>query len=222
MRKGKRVSAAAILSACVVTVAPSMAAPCAPPGELREARPLAIRAYVHSTGKQVLTLAGYSGAEYEDPAAMRATVVKALAGRDPGTWIVNIGATAAGIGAAYPVAKALGFTTMGIVSVLARDEGATLSDCVDIVFYVPDTSWGGLTAAGHLSPTSVAIVETGTEFLAIGGGEVTRDEMAAARRVGKPVIFVAADMNHEIARKRALRKGLPEPVDFRGAAHSAL
>ena len=222
MQTRKRVSLAAAVSVCALTAAPSIAAPCTPPSEVREARPLAIRAYVKGTGKQVLTLAGYSGAEYEDAAAMRAAAAKALAGKDPEKWIVNIGATAAGIGAAYPVAKALGFTTMGIVSSLARDEGVPLSDCVDIVFYVPDSTWGGLSPAGHLSPTSVAMVETGTEFLVIGGGEVTRDEMTAARRAGKPVKFVAADMNHEVARKRAARKGLPEPADFRGAAHSTL
>lgn len=222
MQNRKLASLAAAMSACALTAAPSMAAPCTAPGEAHEARPLAVRAYVQSTGKRVLTLAGYSGAEYEDAAAMLATVKKALAGRDPEKWIVNIGATAAGIGAAYPVAKALGFTTMGIVSSLARDEGAKLASCVDIVFYVPDTTWGGLTEAGHLSPTSEAIVETGTEFLAIGGGEVARDEMLAARRAGKRVTFVPADMNHEVARKRAARKGLPEPVDFSGAAHSAL
>ena len=51
---------------------------------------------------------------------------------------------------------------------------------------------------------------------------LTRDEMLAARRAGKPVTFVPADMNHTIAREKAGKRGEPAPADFRGAAHSAL
>jgi hypothetical protein len=43
--------------------------------------------------------------------------------------------------------------------------------------------------------------------------------MLAARNAGKPVTFIPADMNHRIAREKALKKGEPEPIDFRGAAH---
>ena len=110
---------------------------------------------------------------------------------------------------------------MGIVSTLAQREGVELAKCVDVVFYVPDESWGG-TRRWKLSPTSLAMVEAGDDFVAIGGGEVTRDEMLAARRAGKRVRFVAADMNHEVARNKAARKGLKEPTEFQGAAHSEL
>ena len=112
---------------------------------------------------------------------------------------------------------------MGIVSTLARDEHVALSQCVDYVFFVEDETWGGrIEGTGHLSPTSTAMVQSGTSFVAIGGGDVTRDEMLAARQAGKPVIFIAADMNHQIAREKARKKGRPAPVDFKGAAHRAL
>jgi hypothetical protein len=171
----------------------------------------------------VLTFGGYSGAEYEDPAAMLARASAVLDRHDPAKTLISIGATAQGIGAVYELAKQKGFTTLGIVSTLARDEDVTLSPCVDQVFFVADETWGGLVpGTDRLAPTSAAIVGIGTEFVAIGGGEVTRDEMLAARRAGKPVTFVPADMNHAIASEKARKRGAPAPTDFRGAAHGAL
>lgn len=215
-------SAILTIAAGLLAALPTFAGACDGPQQIFEARPLAVRAYVLSTGKKLLTLAGYSGAMYEDPKAMLATVAQALEGRDPREWMLNIGATAVGIGEAYGLAKQRGFTTLGVVSSLARNEQVELAPCVDIVFYVPDTAWGGRTAAGPLSPTSTAMVDSGTEFLAIGGGEVARDEMLAARQQGKPVRFVPADMNHDVARQRAAKKGLPMPTAFGGAAQAAL
>lgn len=171
----------------------------------------------------VLTFAGYSGATYEDPGAMMEHASRLLDGQDPEKVLINIGATAEGIGAVYEIAKRKGFTTMGIVSTLARDERVSLSRCVDYVFYVKDNSWGGqVPGTNHLSPTSAAIVETSTSFIAIGGGDVARDEMLAARKAGKPVTFIPADMNHRIAREKAQKKGQAEPTNFRGSVHCAL
>jgi NADPH:quinone reductase-like Zn-dependent oxidoreductase len=138
---------------------------------------------------------------------------------DPASTIVNIGATAAGIGAVYEVAKRKGFTTSGIVSTQAKESNAALSPCVDIVFFVRDATWGGLLPGTQvLSPTSTAMVESSDVVVAIGGGEIARDELIAARRAGKRVEFLPADMNHEIARETALTRGEPPPNDFRGAA----
>ncbi len=215
------------MAAIIVTASPAApaiaAVSCSGPLEIVEARPAAIKAAVLSTGKTVLTFSGYSGAEYEDPAALRAAVVAVLEGHDPARTLVNIGATQVGIGAAYELAKGRGFSTMGIVSSLARDEQVPFAPCVDVVFLVPDTIWGGRwPGTRHLSPTSAAMVDTGAEFVAIGGGEVTRDEMVAARQAGKPVHYVPADMSHAIARRKATAKGMSAPTDFKGAAHSAL
>ena len=196
---------------------------CSGPRDVREASVDSIHAFVRDSGKTVLTFTGYSGAQYEDPEAMMAQAAHALDERDPGKTLVNIGATAVGIGAVYEVAKQKGFATMGIVSSLARDEGVELSKCVDHVFYVQDAAWGGrMPGADELSPTSAAIVEVSSSFVAIGGGDVTRDEMLAARGAGKSVSFVPADMNHDIAREKARKKGVAEPTDFRGSAHPAL
>jgi hypothetical protein len=126
-----------------------------------------------------------------------------------------------GIGAVYEVAKAMGFTTMGIVSSLVQAED--VSPCVDYVFYVQDDRWGGRVRGGkRLSPTSEAIVAVSSAFVGIGGGEVARDELSAARKRGKPVVFIPADMNHRLAREKALKRGEPEPADFRGSAHAGL
>lgn len=196
---------------------------CSGVGEVREATLAAIEAFIAERRVEVLTFEGYSGSQYQDPAAMLEQASRILDAKDPATTLVNIGATAVGIGAVYEVAKHKGFTTMGIVSTLARDQNVPLSACVDYVFFVPDSSWGGVQpGTGELSPTSQAIVANSTALVAIGGGDVARDELLAARRAGKPVTFIAADMNHQIARAKARSKGRPEPTDFRGSAHAAL
>jgi hypothetical protein len=201
---------------------PSSTSSCDGPQEIREATLEEIKAFIRSTRKAVLTFAGYSGAEYEDPEAMLAHSSRILVGRNPADTMINAGGTAAGIGAVYSLAKQLGFATMGIVSSLARDEGAELARCADHIFYVKDSSWGGrLAGTDRLSPTSAAMVECTTIFVAIGGGDVARDEILAARQAGKSVEFIPADMSHKIACAHAEKKGQPAPTDFRGSAHSA-
>ena len=136
---------------------------------------------------------------------------------------MNIGATPDGIGAVYETAKRKGFLTAGIVSTQAKDSKIKLSPCVDIVFYVKDATWGGfIPGTERLSPTSTAMVENSDVIIAIGGGEVSRDELIAAKRLGKKVQFIPADMNHEIARERARKRGQPAPSDFGGAAATVL
>ena len=144
-------------------------------------------------------------------------------GRNPKRVVVNIGATAQGIGAVCEVAKHRGFTTTGIVSSKAREQGVALSPCVDFVFYVKDETWGGIVPGTNtLSPTSEAMVQASQVLVGIGGGEVASDELLAARRMGKRVRFMPADMNHRLALDKAASKGLAAPPDFRGAAHAAL
>ena len=147
---------------------------------------------------------------------------KILAQYDPKTTIVNIGATAEGIGAVYDLAKRQGFLTSGIVSTQAKESKAALSPQVDIVFYVKDDTWGGLLpGTQRLSPTSTAMVENSDIIVAIGGGEVARDELIAAKKLGRRVTFIPADMNHRLAREKAQKKSQPAPTNFGGAARTA-
>lgn len=172
--------------------------------------------------KTVLTFVGYSGAEYEDQASMLQQAERILGELDPKSTIVNIGATAEGIGEIYEVAKRKGFVMAGILSAQAKQYNVALSPHVDYVFYVEDAKWGRLLhGTTRLSPTSEAIVENSDIVVGIGGGEIARDELIAARRSGKKVRFIPADMNHQKAREGARGKRLREPTDFRGAAQAA-
>jgi hypothetical protein len=169
-------------------------------------------------GMKVLTFLGYSAAEYEDKQAMLDAAKGLLDEHPVATTIVNIGATDPGIGAVYEIAKGKGYATSGIVSSQARKENVPLSKCVDLVFYVEDETWGGvLPNSTELSPTSRAMVEYSDTIVAIGGGDIARDELLAAHKSGKPVRFIAADMNHAIAREKAHRAGRDPPTDFRSA-----
>jgi hypothetical protein len=171
----------------------------------------------------VLTFVGYSGAGYQDPDALAREASRILDRHAPARTLINIGGTAEGVGQIYELAKEKGFETLGIVSSLARQEQVPLSPYVDTVFFVPDSTWGGELPQGKgLSPTSSAIVYSSDALVGIGGGEIARDELLAARRAGKPVTFIPADMNHQLASEKARRKGQPEPKDFGGAAAAAL
>jgi len=65
-------------------------------------------------------------------------------------------------------------------------------------------------------------VAVSDQVIALGGGEVARDEFQAARRLGKKTEFFPFDMNHSIAIERAAKKGQPRPTDFRGALGAAI
>jgi len=195
--------------------------PC-PPSVVREASPSEIRTFFQARQMKVLSFFGYSGAGYEDEARMLSEATKVLDQADPRDTLVNIGATLEGIGAVYDIAKRKGFTTTGIVSTEARDNQVPLARCVDYVFFVKDGSWGGfLPGTTQLSPTSAAMVENSDVLVAIGGGEVARDELRVAKQAGKAVQFIPADMNHAAAIEKAKKKGQPVPTEFRGAAAEA-
>jgi hypothetical protein len=182
-----------------------------------------ISAFFKGRQKTVLTFIGYSGAGYEDELSMRKDAERILSEFDPAATIVNIGATPDGIGVVYEIAKRKGFITTGIVSSQARKYNAELSTHVDHVFYVEDATWGGfMPGTNELSPTSSAMVENSDVIIGIGGGEVARDELVAAKRLGKKVRFIPADMNHQKGRETARKKKMPEPTDFSGAANEAM
>ncbi len=219
----KALAAVALLAG--VFVAPANAAPLGGkgPAQIRTGDAAAIASHVKATGKHVLSFVGYSGAGYQDPDALIREASRILERHDPARTLISSGGTAEGIGQIYELAKGKGFETMGIVSSLARQERTPLSTCVDTVFFVPDSTWGGELPQGKgLSPTSSAIVHISDALVGIGGGEIARDELLATRRLGKPMTFIPADMNHELAREKARSKGQPEPKEFGGAAAAGL
>jgi hypothetical protein len=172
--------------------------------------------------KRVISLFGYSS-PYEDEGSMLKIVREELSRFSPETHLVNIGATMGGIGAAYPLAKSMGFLTTGIVSSLATQYADQVSADVAHICFIADTSWGGkLPNSDALAPTSQAMVACTDIFIGIGGGEITRDELRAGQALGKPVTFHPAEVNHEWARKRAEKNNQPPPTSFWGPAHAAL
>lgn len=181
--------------------------------------PNEVLAFFRRQRKTVVTFLGYS-VEYERQKAMLNIAEDVLAGYSPVTALINIGATQGGAGAIYPIAKARGFTTTGIVSRLAIQYLEDISTAVDHVCFVMDSQWGGkLPDSNDLSPTSQAMVACSDIFVGIGGGEISRDEMLAGREQGKPVYFYPAEINHEYWIHRAQKMNLPSPGSFWGAAH---
>ena len=168
--------------------------------------------------KTVLTFFGYS-VEYEDEAGMLEIASWVLARCNPAVTFVNMGATQGGIGAVYPMAKKLGFTTTGIVSRNALEIADEISPFVDHICFIADTEWGGEMPNGALYPTSEAMVRCSDWLVGIGGGPISRDEMLAGRKRGKPVKFFPADISHLWAMERAKKRGQPPPISFSGEAH---
>lgn len=185
----------------------------------RASTPADIRAFFADQQKTVLTFSGFSGAGYEEPDQLLAIAADILDGADPATTIINAGATPDGIGAIYELAKRRGFMTTGIVSTEALKHDVAVSPFVDRIFFVEDPTWGGfLEGTEQLSPTSETMVAVCDLIVAIGGGGIARDELLVAKRQGKSITFIPVDMNHARAVKKARKKGLSEPTDFRGAA----
>lgn len=176
---------------------------------------------IRSQGRpRVVTFLGFSDSGYEDEAAVRETLLAELRQFDPLDTLVCAGATTEGIGMVYPLAVRQGFRTAGVVSSLARREGAQLSTECEIVFIVNDKTWGGKQANGRLSATSKAMVWASDVLIAIGGGAIARDELEDARRQGRTVRFHKAEMDHSRAEAKAAGSGFPAPTDFGGDART--
>jgi hypothetical protein len=204
-----------LLKGCLIGILALLSGPSAESGTT----PTAVKRFFDQRGKVVITFMGYSDAGYEEAEGMLDEARSVLSVHSPKKAIVNIGATSSGIGAVYGVAKEMGFETTGIVSTQAKKYQAEISPHVDTVFYVTDEAWGGFKENTQvLTPTSQAMVQCSDVVICIGGGAVSRDEMIAARREGKTVKYIPADMNHKRAVEKARKKGLPVPTDFKGAA----
>lgn len=179
-------------------------------------------AFFKKQDKTVLSFYGYA-VDYQNAAEPRKTVREILLQHPPRTTLINYGATTAGMGAVYSIAKTMGFTTTGIVSTLALDMPGEISPDVDHICFIGDTQWGGkLPDSNELSPTSRAMIACSDIFVAVGGGEISRDELLVAQEQGKTIHYFPAEVNHDWALQRARNKGLPPPNSFWGAVHEVL
>jgi len=175
--------------------------------------------FIKGRGKMILTFCGYS-MEYEDEHEMLQTARRVLGQYLPEKTLVMIGATKNGLGAVYRVAKAMGFETAGIVTTEALGYPGDISDAVDHICFIKDTQYGGkLPNSDELSPTSKAMVACSDIMVAIGGGDISRDELLEGKKQGKPIEYFSAEMNHEAMIRRAKRLGQPEPESFMGSVH---
>lgn len=176
-------------------------------------------AFFKTQNKTVLTFYGYA-VDYQNASEPRKTVREILLQYAPNTTLVNYGATRAGMGAVYEVAKVMGFTTTGIVSTLALEFPDQISPDVDHICFIADTTWGGiLPDSNELAPTSKAMIACSDILIAVGGGEISRDELIAAREQGKPIQYYPAEVNHDWVLENARNKGQPPPDSFWGAVH---
>ena len=176
--------------------------------------------FIKGRGKMVLTFFGYSGMGYEDKESMLKTAQDVMSHYLPNKTLINIGATGVGIGEIYSLAKSMGFETSGIASTEAIRYPEEISDIVDHICFVKDSQYGGnLPNSDEVSPTSRAMVDCSDILVAIGGNEISRDELLAGKKQGKPIEFFPADVNHEYAIQRAQRRGEPIPKSFKGAVH---
>jgi len=175
--------------------------------------------FMRKQGKIILTFFGYS-VSYNDQEAMLKIVRNVLAQYSPERTLVNIGATKGGLGAAYQLIKSLGFVTTGIVSTESLNYPDEISEAVDHICFIKDKQWGGkLPNSETLSPTSEAMVKCSDILVAIGGNDVSRDELMEGRKQGKPIQYFPAEMDHNAAIRRAKRLGLPAPKSFMGSVH---
>jgi len=175
--------------------------------------------FFKSREKTVLTIFGFSiGYQHKDE--MVKWIIQALEEHEPDKTLINIGATRGGIGEAYPIVKAMGFATAGIVTTEALEHPRELSRDVDHICFIADKQWGGkLPGSNELSPTSKAMVMCSDILVAIGGHDIVRDELLAGRALGKPIRYFPAEMNHEAAVRRAKYMKLPLPESFTGSTY---
>jgi hypothetical protein len=173
----------------------------------------------------VHSLFGYSGLGYEEPELLEEAVADDLRKNfDPSNTIIAIGATPYGIGRVYPIAKELGFMTLGIVASTALGRNEDAAEGVDEFIIVKDQGWGGFKYAqdanGLLSPTTRVFVGASDSVAAYGGGSITAVTLEEMRRRNKPISFRPFDMNHHDAAVQHAQKGATDKLDYSGPAHT--
>lgn len=173
---------------------------------------------IKTLNKKIYTLFGYSALEYEHKDQVLSQIREELLKLDPASYIINIGATKDGIGAAYEIARELGFETIGIVSTQALSYSGQFSPFVQKIYIVNDLNWGGyIPGTTEFAPATKIYLSVSDVIAAFGGGMNTAVILREAKRLGIPVSYAPFEMNHS----KALAEARGKDVDFKGAGYYA-
>ncbi|MDB5184790.1 MAG: hypothetical protein JWN38_598 [Candidatus Saccharibacteria bacterium] len=198
---------------------------------LMVARPLNVNAAIRHIrkldfpGMKIHSLFGYSALEYEQPDLLEQTILRDLEALDPAETAIAIGATPYGIGRMYPLVKALGFQTLGIVASKALGLSEECAEGVDKIVVVNDSNWGGYRYSpetkGLLSPTTRVFLGASDSIAAYGGGHITAVTLQEAHRRQKSVSYTPFEMSHFIAKMLQQQSGNDAPINYYGPAVEA-
>lgn len=184
-----------------------------------------IEAFFRGRGKRVVTFAGFGELGYEHPDRV-SDIVRSIIGQyDPADMIVNTGTLLSnhmedGIAMVLAVAKEFGCETSSIYPGIALRHAATHrpSPFADTRFFVDDHTWGGIDPlTGGVSETLRVLLAVTDEFVAIGGGRHTADELETFLANGKLTHYFEAAMRARTADDWC-RKSELAPLDHRGEA----
>lgn len=140
--------------------------------------------------KHVLVFSGFSGSGYKNETGvtdLMASIIKSHA-QEYGAHnaVVVAGATEAGIGAVYKIARDLQVETLGIVSKLSPPSDSS-EHCQTSVFVDdPEGNWKVLSSEGKSYIVSVAQMGLSGKMIFIGGGEVAASELEEALELKIP------------------------------------
>ncbi len=168
--------------------------------------------------KRIVTFMGNSANGYQYAKVVDEILLEKLRSMDPAKDIVNCGGTKEGISRVYELAKGMGFETMGIASTQALRYSGTFSSNLDHLVLIDDKNWGGKNADGSHTPALEVFLTGSDEIFAVGGGLNTAITIEEFEKLGKPLTYRAAEVNHDSARREALYKKRPAPTTYEGAA----
>ena len=156
-------------------------------------------------GMNVVVLGGYSGQDYQNPAALRAYIKNIMSQQGPNTMYV-IGSTTDGIGRAYnmipEIAKELGqgnVKTAGIVSRNAAEYGIAKSVDYNVFVDTAPNDWNVRNANGKSLMVQVA-KDTHGQLIYSKGGAVSVNELTEATKDGvRATLIRDADLSTSTA-----------------------
>jgi hypothetical protein len=185
-------------------------------GAAREITPVPrILSFFAACRKRVISFAGFAELGYEDLSIVDRVATEILDPHLPNHLLVNSGTLLRvggedGIAKIYELAKHRGIETCGIHPSVALEFADThhVSPYVDHVFFVNDSTWGGLLPGGSPSPTLSVILDISDELVMVGGGKHAADELLAFTMKRKSVRYFPAEMNRRVSNEWSRRSGV--------------